>query len=158
MVRADQTSPALFFSFASVGRRRADGGQHCRSRADAGGQPAVRTRWPAPEKGRKSMDAPHNHHPKTVVVVTVVRVIVVAEGGGRVVRIAEGPRAAPQDVSGLPDPSMTGSGSIAQFRQSASQMGRKQQFQIWRGVEALAGFGHCGLDALTRLKPRLRVR
>ena len=124
MVRADQTSPALFFSFASVDRRRVDSGQHCWNRAGAGGQPAVRTPWPAPEKGRKSMDAPHNHHPKAVVVVTVVWVIVVAEGGGGVVRIVV-PRAAPQDVSGLPDPSMTSSDSIAQFRRSASQMGRK---------------------------------
>ena len=57
----------------------------------------------APEKGRKDMDAPHNHHPKTDVVVTVVRVIMVAGGGGGVHMLIV-PRAAPQDGSGLPDP------------------------------------------------------
>jgi hypothetical protein len=65
-------------------------------------QPAMQTPWPAPEKEAEECRRQHRTHPKAVVAEgTVVRVVPVAEGGGGVVRIVV-PRAAPQDVSGLP--------------------------------------------------------
>ena len=53
-------------------------------------------------KGAMFVAPTHNHHPKTIVAEgTVVRVVPVADGGGGVVLVVV-PRAAPQNVSGLP--------------------------------------------------------
>jgi hypothetical protein len=48
------------------------------------------------------VDGAH-HHPKTDIVVTIVRIVPIARNGGGIV-IREVPRAAPQDETGPPGP------------------------------------------------------
>jgi hypothetical protein len=102
-VRADQTCLALFF-FLRLGRQsrltRID--RHFRNTTGTGvHRRAVPPRRRNQKKGRKNVGRTQ-HDPKTAIVIPIARVIPVAVGAAGVVSMIV-PRAAPHDLSRLPD-------------------------------------------------------